>query len=49
MEQLTMKISASTSVAGFGGEMPRVIEPRRRFDEWHAVMGWKEMAQPMEV
>jgi len=33
MEKLTIKISASTSVAGNGGEMPWVIESWRRFDE----------------
>ena len=44
-----MKISTSTSVAGIDGEMPRVIEPRRRFDEGHTVVEWKEMTPPTEV
>ena len=49
VEEPTMKYSASTSVTGVGGEMPRVIEPRRRFDEGHTVVEWKEMTPPTEV
>ncbi len=49
MEELPVEIATSAGVAGIGGEIPRVIDPRRHFDERRTIVKRKEMAPPAKI